>query len=176
MPKNDPKLPKWPKNYPKWPKNTQNGPKISTSYKTSRDISPVSPTFCISGLATEVKTKMQYAGGAGWKQAKQMFESRCRCRVAVLANREQNNMQEQQSLGQNESKPTKLAANELLAIVDHQSTALISGHRVPVTPRGQLDVSDDNHLLVPPPKPSQQCLSQFFRPRAISFVTGTSTS
>lgn len=74
------------------------------------------------GLATEVKTKMQYAGGAGWKQAKQMFESRCRCRVAVLANREQNNMQEQQSLGQNESKPTKLAANELLAIVDHQYT------------------------------------------------------
>ena len=42
--------------------------------------------------------------------------------MAVLANREQNNMQEQQSLGQNESKPTKLAANELLAIVDHQYT------------------------------------------------------
>ena len=38
-----PKLPKWPKNDPKWPKNWQ-------QLKNSRDISPISPTFCISEL------------------------------------------------------------------------------------------------------------------------------
>ena len=33
------------------PKITQNGPKLAPAKKNSRDIYPVSPTFCISGEA-----------------------------------------------------------------------------------------------------------------------------
>ena len=50
MTQNSPKItqnfPKWPKNDPKFSKMAQ---KLAPAKKNSRDISPVSPTYCISG-------------------------------------------------------------------------------------------------------------------------------